>query len=422
MPKQRASEEVDLDQVSVAPVTDYFERSAVETILARQHPLGANKAIGERLCYRASYRGTWVAVLVIDGGIKRNKRREVRVGWTNGQRDRRLRYVANNSRYLIGKKYVGVKNLGSKVLSLLANRISDDWQRRYGHPLLALETYVNTENEGTCYSAAGWENLGYSSGYEAYGKERTQHKWYFLKALHRDSFAALRSEIPHALITGVKSVSGESNNNYVLDASKFNIKDLQKALERVPDPRSRHGRRYGFVPLLSMCIAATISGYTQYRQIADWIKKLPSEERRLFGLRGDRVPSESTIGFFIREIEPTELQKVLRDWLLKTYKKEINFDTVTLDGKALRATSSIANEQAAFLNVFANELNIVVEQLPTLKGSGEKKTARDVTQNSEYLENKIILADAIHTDQKFIQEIKKKALNMSSLLRTIKKG
>lgn len=418
MPKKIAA--LNLDKIRVEVVTDYFERADVETLLSRHHPLGANKAIGERLCYSASYQGEWVAVLMVDGAVKRNKLRESRIGWSNEQRDSRLIFVVNNSRFLIAPKYAGEKNLASKVLSLLANRISEDWRKRYGHPILAIETYVDTENTGVCYMAAGWENLGYSSGYQAYGQERTHSKWYFLKALHRDSFAALRAEIPHALCTGVKEVSGESNNNYVLDASKFKIKDLQKALGSVIDPRGKQGQRYQFIPLLSLCIAAVISGYTQYRQIADWIESLPPRERALFGLPGDRIPDETTIGFLLRQIEPVTLQKVLRDWLLKTYNKDVNFDILTLDGKALRATSSIVNEQSAFLNVFANELGIVIEHLPTAKGGGEKKTARKAVRSNNEFEGKIVLADAINTDRQLVEELKKKVPRTFSLSKAIR--
>ena len=118
--------------------------------------------------------------------------------------------------------------------------------RRYGIPLLVVETYVDPEhndNQGTCYTAAGWENLGYSSGYQAYGKERTHPKLYFLKALNSNSYGALRSEIPHALLTGVKDVSGKSNSNYVLDASKFNLKSLCQVLKNVYTVVAAKGER-----------------------------------------------------------------------------------------------------------------------------------------------------------------------------------
>ena len=235
-------------------------------------------------------------------------------------------------------------------------------------------------------------------------------KWYFLKSLHEDSYKALSSEIPHALVTGVKDVSGKSNNNYVLDASKFHIKALQEDLKKIKDPRSAQGRRYDFLPFLSLCIAAVISGYSQYRQIADWIKRLPADERVKLGMRGDASPSESAVGNLLRKIDPEQLQKTLSEWLLKTYKKPLDLGTVILDGKAIRATSSIASEQASFLNVFANELGIVIEHQPTSKGGGEKTTAKTFIRNNDNLEGKIVLADAIHTDRQMIADLEKKSL------------
>ena len=49
---------------------------------------------------------------------------------------------------------------------------------------------------------------------------------------------------PHhnALMTGVKQVSWESNNNFVLDALKFDMKGLQKSLAGVTDPHSYRWR------------------------------------------------------------------------------------------------------------------------------------------------------------------------------------
>lgn len=417
------SKEIDLERVKVEQVTDYFDLADIETALSRHHPLGHKKAMGRRIYYAASYRGTWVGVLLFDIPARRNKHREQRIGWTGEQLASRLQHVANNSRFLIVPAFAGVKNLASKVLSLATARLSNDWLKHYGVPLLAVETYVDpehNENQGSCYLAAGWERLGYSSGYEAHNQERTHSKWYFLKSLHKDSFAALSSPIPHALMTGVKAVSGRSNNNYVLDAAKLDIRALQRDLAQIEDPRGGQGRRYRFLPLLSLCICAVISGYTQYRQIADWIKRLSSAERAKFGLPGDRTPDESTIGKFLSKIDPAKLQTTLSKWLKTTYQQEVDFSTVLIDGKALRATSSNAKEQAGFLNVFANELGIVIDQVPTGKGGGEKTAIKQVLKAELDLTGKIVIADALHTDREIIAAIEKKTPRMSSLSKAIR--
>ena len=416
--------EIDFNKIRVKPVTDYFERADVETLLSRCHPLGMKKAIGWRMSYVAIYRGEWIAVLLFDRAVKRNKHREARIGWNKEQAEGRVRHIANNSRFLIVPGYQGVKNLASKVLSLVTDRISSDWMKHYGIPLLAVETYVDPEqndHQGTCYLAAGWEKLGYSSGYEVHDQERTHSKWYFLKALHKDSYAALCSEIPHALLTGVKEVSGVTNNNYVLDASKIKLEGLRAALEKIKDPRGRQGRRYEFVPLLSLCICAVVSGYTQYRQIADWIGKLPAPERVRFGLPGDQVPDETTISYFIRRIDPAQLQSVMQDWLMKTYKKGARSTEICLDGKALRATSADPAQQKGVLHVFANEIGIVIDHIPSAKGGGEKIAARQFLNSGVELSDKVVLADALHTDRELVETLEKKTPRMSSLSKTIRR-
>ena len=58
-----------------------------------------------------------------------------------------------------------VEHLASHILGRMAARISDDWQRMYGHPIYFLETFVDPERfRGTCYRAANWVLLGKTTG------------------------------------------------------------------------------------------------------------------------------------------------------------------------------------------------------------------------------------------------------------------
>lgn len=407
---------LDLNKIKVEPVFDYFDQADVESVLSRCHPLGAKKAIGCRMSYVARQGETWVGVLLFDKAVDQNKYRKAEIGWSASQERERRRHIANNSRFAILPGFDKTPNLASKILSLVAQRISSDWEKHYGIPLLALETYVDPEhnnNTGACYEAAGWSNLGLSTGHLRANGERTSGKWYLLKSLHKDSYQALRSDIPHALITGVKPVSGSSNNNYVLDATKIDLKELQAELEKITDPRKRQGRMYEFVPLLSFCIAAVVSGYTQYRQIADWISKIPAADRARFGLPGDKCPHERTIGLFLSRIDPVELNQVLTSWLPNTYDKDAQgskVKTISLDGKAQRASSSIAHEQRSYLNVFAHELGITIAHVPTKKRAGELASAREVLKagGKERFANTVVLADALHTDKTFIETLEKK--------------
>jgi len=90
--------------------------------------------------------------------------------WRNGQgriedmAARALQGLTNNTRFLV-LPWVEVPHLASHVLALIARRIRGDWQAKYGHPVHALETFVDRSRfRGTCYRAANWLRLGATRG------------------------------------------------------------------------------------------------------------------------------------------------------------------------------------------------------------------------------------------------------------------
>jgi len=57
-------------------------------------------------------------------------------------------------------------NLGSRALRLTLDRLSGDWQARYDHPVVLVETFVDPEQFcGTVYTANGWQELGTTDGF-----------------------------------------------------------------------------------------------------------------------------------------------------------------------------------------------------------------------------------------------------------------
>jgi hypothetical protein len=60
---------------------------------------------------------------------------------------------------------VQVKNLASTALSMVSNRIADDWEKRYKYRPVLLETFVEKHRfDGTCYKAANWIWVGTTKG------------------------------------------------------------------------------------------------------------------------------------------------------------------------------------------------------------------------------------------------------------------
>jgi hypothetical protein len=86
------------------------------------------------------------------------------IGWNEQQRHQWLSRIANNMRFLI-LPGIRVPHLASHLLALISRRISADWQEKYGHPILLLETFVEQQRfAGTCYKAANWIHVGQTTG------------------------------------------------------------------------------------------------------------------------------------------------------------------------------------------------------------------------------------------------------------------
>ncbi len=155
-----------LTPLSVQAVTPGTVDAALfASLLAHQHYLGHRNCVGENLRYLVREReGRPVACLLFGSAAWQCRVRDTFVGWTPPERQRRLAWTTNNTRFLI-LPWVRVPHLASHVLGLVVRRLSSDWQSRYGHPIHLLETFVERERfMGTCYRAAGWIAVGDTAG------------------------------------------------------------------------------------------------------------------------------------------------------------------------------------------------------------------------------------------------------------------
>jgi hypothetical protein len=137
----------------------------VQGLLAHEHYLGARNSVGENIRYLVRDRfGRPVACALFGSAAWKCADRDAFIGWERSTRERNLQHLTNNTRFLI-PRWVRVPHLASHVLGLIARRIRSDWQEKYGHPVHALETFVERSRfQGTCYRAANWQRLGETCG------------------------------------------------------------------------------------------------------------------------------------------------------------------------------------------------------------------------------------------------------------------
>lgn len=164
--------------LSVKQVESVAERRLFRELVGRYHYLGYRVPFGAQMRYLAFLsrpQPAVVATIQLSSPAWRLAARDRWIGWDDATRERNLQRVVGNGRFLI-LPWVQVRNLASRLLSLLMRRVPADWQARYGvRPLLA-ETMVDVSRfEGTCYRAANWIELGLTTGRGRMDREHRRH-------------------------------------------------------------------------------------------------------------------------------------------------------------------------------------------------------------------------------------------------------
>ena len=152
-----------ISEVSTRPGWD--ARARFESLLRQHHYLGYRGPVGQNLQYLVSdHLGRPLAGALFGAAAWQCADRDRYVGWDAATRAQGLPFIANNARFLIAP-WVKVPHLASHVLGRIAQRLSRDWQRKYGHPIYLLETFVQRDRfAGTCYQAANWRRVGQTKG------------------------------------------------------------------------------------------------------------------------------------------------------------------------------------------------------------------------------------------------------------------
>ena len=157
----------DIEQASFSIVTgsgDPRRQTLWNEYVERYHYLGYGVPLGPHVKYFVVLEGEPIACLCFAGAAWRVEARDRWIGWDSERRERNLRYVVNNTRFLVFP-WIEVPNLASRLLALAARRVADDWVRLYAYRPLLLETFVDSKRHaGTCYRAANWLLVGHTKG------------------------------------------------------------------------------------------------------------------------------------------------------------------------------------------------------------------------------------------------------------------
>lgn len=144
---------------------DVEGREILAAALAEFHYLGYGGTVGENAQYLVRQgRGRVLAAVLFGSAAWKCRDRDRFIGWSAEGREQNLPLLTNNQRFLL-LPWVRVPRLGSWILGRVLRRLSADWQAKYGHPIVLVETFVERERfRGTVYRAANWQWVGSTQG------------------------------------------------------------------------------------------------------------------------------------------------------------------------------------------------------------------------------------------------------------------
>ena len=391
-----------LDRVAVRLVQE-AERPEFDRRLEAEHYLASSALVGETLRYVAELDGQWVALLTFSAPALHLKARERWIGWTPRQRARRLGLVVNHSRFLVLPERQRYPNLASRVLGLCLRRLRADWQARWGHPVLVVESFVDESHyRGTCYRACGFEDVGATAGfgrasrdfYQAHGEP----KQLYLRELRPRARNRLRqARLPEELAVYEAEVTGPC---------PFRAPALESLLDRLgalPDARRGHGLRHRQRFVLACAAVSTLMGACGYRAFENTSKKFTQRQLKALGSQPEEddgryyPPSDSTFQRVLNRLDAGPVATLIGGWLIE---QEIGaLAQLAVDGKVLRGSGRHDGKPLQLLSAVTHHLRLTLDQIPIAEKSNEIPALAPLLQKVQPPPGVLITADAMHCQQ-----------------------
>lgn len=367
-------------------------------LMCRHHYLGFDRIVGNALYYVATIGDQWVALLGWGSAALKCAARDRWIGWDQHLHYRRLHFIANNIRFLILPD-CHQPNLASRLLALNLKRLSNDWLRFYGHPILLAETFVDSARfRGTCYQAAGWRELGRTLGYS----KRNRGYWHngfpkliFVRPLVSNAASILRA--PFLPPVALNPQSKEAMP--MIDVNRLPLEQeggLMPLLASVVDPRKPRGVRHPVATVVAIAVCAALSGARGFCAIAEWAKSLSHEALRRLGSTRLMPPSEPTIRRVLQRIDATTFDAQIGNWILTQI--PLAGKALAVDGKTLRGAHDAGRRPPHLLSAILHEEALVVGQLAVDEKTNEIPKRKKLLQPLP-IEDTVITADALHTQK-----------------------
>ena len=398
-------EQVVLDELRVDLISAK-QKAKWDRLVCKHHYLKNARLVGEQLRYVVTAAdGRWLALIGWSAPALHLKARDQSIEWTDAQRQARLHLLAQNSRYVILADRQKLPNLATRAMALCLHRLSPDWQKAYGHPIVMVESFVDRQFfRATAYKAGGWEALGYSAGFkrvsEDFYQRHNRPKELWVKPLAPQAWDWLRAEqLPSHLARYEKAVPPDC------EVASEQMGSLWERFEQVPEWREPNGKRHKLPTVLTITALACLAGVGQgYRAVSRFAERLTKLQRRALRcwVHPDtgklKVPSEAVFQRVLQAVPRRQVEAILLPWQDQMLGAVPASDAVVLDGKEVRGGKLM------LVNAVAQPSQRGMGLEPVARKTNEIPTARTLIQRLPLL-GRLVQMDGMHTQHQTVHQI-----------------
>src|SRR6266853_215256 len=394
-----------LEGLQIELVLEPGQRERWNQLVIEQHYLHNATLVGEQLRYVVSYQQEWLALLGWSAPAWHLKLREAWVGWPEQQRRGRLHFIAQNSRFTILADRGRFPNLGTRAMKLCVERLSQDWQQQHGHPLLALESFVDGQLfRGTIYKAANWTLLGATAGYGRVAEdfyvahERPKQLW--VRVLEAQAKEWLSAEsLPAALARYQKPIEKRC------EFSPDPLASLRERFAEVAEFRKGQGKRHRIPTVLAIAACAKMAGVMGgYAGIASYARNLTRPQRRAlhcwYNHRTGQyeVPSESCFVRVLQGVDRLEVEAIVLAWQDAVLGPNTD-PLVAIDGKTIK------HGKVHLAGAISLPSHHCLGVEPVADKSNEIPATQKLIERAPILAGQMVSLDATHTQHKTVAQI-----------------
>jgi len=181
------------------------------------------------------------------------------------------------------------------------------------------------------------------------------------------------------------------------------LTSLQGMFTAVPDPRSRHGRRYALSFLLTCLVAALVCDCNGLDALGQWCREHRAVLEAVFGPRRHLTPTGGLYRWLLPQLSAAAVEVVVGTWVQATLHAPID-EPLVADGKAVRGAATAEAPAPHLLSVSTMHTQETLLQVRVDEKTNEIPVLQAVLPRLP-VAGRVVMGDALHTQVVTAQRI-----------------